>query len=192
VFALALLAVVIVIANSGGDTSGSGTPIAGSTRTNDRSSSQPGGTSTHAAAARSTPRPTPRRTPRPTPTPRPTDLPSALSALRAAITDAQAGNAVSSADAQDLLHRVDAMSTAGPGPGGGPGNGNGNDQGNGKPKKHGGPPAPDLSGPINDFAHHLDDLRANGAITAPAYNSIQSALVSVRSFAPSGAGDGGD
>ncbi len=201
-FALALLAVVIVIANSGGDTSGSGTPIAGSTRGNHRSSSHPARPSTHPAATRSTPRPTPRPTrrpiprptPRSTPTPRPTDLPSALSALRSAITTAQADNAVSAADAQDLLHRVDAMSTAGSGPGGGPGHrgDQGNDQGNGKPKQHGGPPAPDLSGPINDFAHHLDDLRAQGAITAPAYNSIQSALVAVRSFAPSGSGEGGD
>ena len=188
VFALALLAVVFVIANSGGDTSGSGTPVAGAggTHSSARSSTHPPRASTHTAAARSTPASTPASTPRPT------DLPSALSALRSAITTAQANNALSSADAQDLLHRVDAMSTAGSGPGDGQGKGPGNGHGNGKAKGHGGPPTPDLSGPINDFAHHLDDLRANGAITAPAHNSIQSALVSVRAFASSGGGGGGD
>ncbi len=191
VFALALLAVVLVIANSGGgDTTGSGRPVAGGSHSGARSSTRPARASTHAASARSTPASTPESTPAPIPSP--TDLPSALSALRNSITTAQANGALSSAGAQDLLHRVDSMSTAGSGPGAKPGDGHGHGHGhgNGKAKGHGGPPAPDLSGPINDFAHHLDDLRAQGAITAPADQSIQSALVFVRSFAPSGVGGG--
>ena len=185
--ALALLTVVLVIANSGDTTNGSGGAVAGRART----TPPPDVRTTH-VSRRSTTAPAPK----PTPTARPADLPSALSALRAAITAAQADGGLAPAAAQDLLRRVDAMAAAGTGggPAGGPHDGPGKPKEHGKAKGHPDPkPGGDLTGQLDDFARHLSDLRAHGAISPTAYDAIQSALASVRSFAQSsGGGDGGD
>jgi len=192
--ALALLSVVLVTANSGDTTNGTGGADAGGARATSpdaRTTSTPqhpprrrAGTSASRTASAGPP------------APRPSDLPSALSGLRTAITVALAGNGLSPGDAQDLLRRVDALAaTPVRGPPPGPGNGPGKGHGHGKDKVHGdGKTSADLTGPLDDFAHHLDDLRARGAITPSAYDSIQSAMTSVRSFAAStGGGDvGGD
>lgn len=194
--ALIVLLVALVLANSGSDTSGQASGSGGVTATHHATAPttmSPHTTAAHTTAAHTTaPRTSSAR-----PSPSPTDLAGALSALRTAITTAQASGEVSPADAQDLLRRTDALAAAASGPAAGPppggpkpgkdnGKGKGKGPGPGQDKKTG-----DLSGQLADFRRHLDDLRSRGALAAPAYSSIRSALLSVASFAGS-SGDGGD
>lgn len=179
VLALALIAAVVVIANAGNDTTGTSAnpPATPRTPTSPSTSTSTSKTKSQSASPSRTPSTSHSR-------PAPTTLSGALAALRTAVTGAAASGGLDAKDAQDLLHRVDDLTaaTSGSGPGHGPDHGNGDGKGHGD--KHGG--TPDLSGMLDDFAHHLDDLQSNGQISSSAYSSISTALDTVRSFSGSG------
>lgn len=183
VLVLALIAVVLVVANSGNDTSGTAANGINTGPTHRASRSSSASRAARPSVARRTPRPA--------------TLTGALAALRSAITSAEAGGGLSAADATDLVRRVDAMTAAAAGgPAGPPGHGKGNDNGsgNGNGNGNGGGPGggTDITPQLDDFAHHLADLRQSGRISGSAYSSITSALNAVRSFAGSSGGGGGD
>ena len=187
VLALAVVAAVTAIAAAGNDTAGnSANPPA----TPKRSSPAATHAATHASTGASPAHPSSATRS----SPPPTTLSAALAALRSAVTAAQASGGLDAKDAQDLLHRVDAMAAvvSGPAPGGpgpgppDPGHGHGDGKGKGKGKNDQGGGAPDLSGPLDDFAHHLDDLHNGGQLSGSAYAAIGTALDRVRSFTGSG------
>jgi serine/threonine-protein kinase len=170
---LALLAVVLVLANSGSDTTGTA-HAGGSSSPSTRPSSRAVATRV-ATSSR--------------PAPAPTSVAAALAALRTAVTRAGSTGALSASDARDLLSRIDAMSATASGSGSGATDGKpGKGHGGGKGKGHHGlvqdvQVGADLTGRLDDFLHHLDDLHKGGKVTDAAYSSIRSAAEAVRPFA---------